>query len=305
MAAGASPMNRGGFSQLLSRDFDNIAMDNYAQPAEEFSQFCNVTTMDGAYIKEGELAGLSVMQQVGEGEPIPYDGPIARNDKTVYASKFGLAVAITEEMYDDDRSGHVKKMFAELGKAAAYTRELLAADLLNSAFSSSVRTGIDAHELCYATHPLIGGGTFSNVAGTSSALTMTTMQAGLDVFETMKNERGVPRPTQARLLVVPVTQRWKAEELLKSEYNPENANQQVNTVGNKGLNFMVNHYLTSTTAWFLLADKAQHDLRFIWRKKPQTMSWDDKNTGNALFKISMRIAATFFDWRGVYGNAGA
>ena len=305
MAQTISVANTGAFSQLISRDYKKVFLDEYMRVPEEYKAVAKIETMDGAYIREGQVAGLTVMQRRGEGEPAAFDNFVQGNDKTIYPEDFALAMAITEDMWDDDKTGHIKKAFQELGKASAYTRELLFWDLLNSGFVTTNRVGIDGLAL-FGAHTYVGkAGTYSNYAASGSSLTMTTLQAAMDNFEKLQNERGVPMVMKPRILVVPPELRWKAEELLKSEYNPEDANQKVNTVGNKGLQYMVGHHLSSTTAWFLLADKSDHDLRYIVRKPLSLKSYDDPDTGNAKFIASMRAVANFVHWRGAYGNAGA
>jgi len=121
----------------------------------------------------------------------------------------------------------------------------------------------------------------------------------------MVNERGNPRPAVPKILIVPPELRFEAESLLKSEYNPENANQQVNTVGNKGVEWKTIHYLSSTTAWFLATEKQYHDLRFINRKQLQLKQWDEPAKRIAVFQAAMRCTCDFVNWYGVYGNAGA
>ena len=304
MPATTSVMNTGGFAQLISRDFTNVFFDEYTRQDTEFDKVANVSTMDGAYIREGQLAGLSALQGIGEGEPVAYDSFIPGNEKTVTPSDFALGLAITRNMYDDDKTGFMKKGFSELGKAAAYTRELKFWDLLNSGFVTTTRVGIDGAAL-FASHTLVGGGTYSNYAATSSSLSMTTLQAMCDRFELLPNERGIPIRIKPKLLIVPPALRWKAEQLIKSEYNPENANNEKNTAQITGLQFMVCHFLSSTTAWFLAGDKSDHDMRFIWRKQLQLTATDDFDTRTAKFMAVMRLQTTFFGWRGVDGNAGA
>ncbi|PIZ31099.1 MAG: hypothetical protein COY40_02960, partial [Alphaproteobacteria bacterium CG_4_10_14_0_8_um_filter_53_9] len=123
----------------------------------------------------------------------------------------------------------------------------------------------------------------------------------MNAFENNVNENGVPAPIKPKLLIVPYTLRFEAETLIKSEFNSENANRQVNTLGNKGLEFMVGHYLSSTTAWFLVGDKRDHDLRFVIRKPLQLKSTDDFDSRSAKFRAVMRVQPTFVNYRGVYG----
>lgn len=306
MGSTNSIASTGGFSQLISKDYGKVFFDEFARTPEEYKAIANVSSMDGAYIHEGQITGFGAMQKIGEGQPVPYEQWTQGNDKFIYPSDFALAFAVTENLYNDDRQGHMKKVFAEFAKSAAYTKDLLFWDVLNSGFVPTKRTGIDGASL-FASHTLFGpgGSTYSNYAATGGGLNVTSLQTAMDALENNVNENGIPAPIKPKYLVVPSQLRFEAETLIGSEFNPENANQQVNTVGNKGLQFVVGHYLTSSTAWFLLGDKRDHDLRFIVRKPLELKSTDDFDTRTAKFRAVIRAQATFVNYRGTYGNSGA
>lgn len=299
----ATPMNTGGFSQLLSRDFNKITPDAYMDTPVEYTALANVSSMPDSYIREGQIMGLTGLRETGEGELIDFEAFKQGNDKTIYPSKFTLALGVTQELYDDDRTGLIKKGFEELGKAAAYTREYKFWDIFNSGFVTTYRTGIDSAAL-FASHTLLGGGSYSNL-GSAAALSMTSLQALLNCFAKMVKENGVPCPTRARILWVPPELRFVAEKLVKNEYNPENANNEKNYGEITSLQFKVMNYATSTTAWFLSADKSNHDIRFINRKPLSLKSYDVPQNEVAVYQASMRFATSFIHYRGVAGNAGA
>ena len=304
MATTTSVMNRGAFSQLILKDYKQIFDDSYAKQAEEYTAFCNVKTMDSSYDRYGQITGLGSLYKIAEGESVPQESFTQGNEKFIYPEDYGLALAITEDMYEDDKTGIMKKGFQELGKSAAYTKELLCWDLLNSGFVTSVRVGIDGGAL-FSNHTLIGGGTYSNTAG-AAALSNTSLQAAYNVFDKMVNEKGVPTPIKPSLLICPPEKRFLAETYLKNEYDPEETiSGIINTVGNKGVSFMVSHYLTSTTAWFLLTDKANHDLNFFVRKPIALKNFDEPRKRIAVFQATMRCTADFVNWYGTYGNSGA
>lgn len=300
----AAPMNTGGFSQLLSHDFNKVTTKAYLDNPVEYTYVANVSSMSDSYIREGQAMGLTGLRATGEGEPIDMEAFVQGNEKTITPSKFALAIGITQEAYDDDLTGMMKTGFAELGRAAAYTREYKFWDVFNSGFVTTVRTGIDSAAL-FASHTLLGGGTYVNYATTASALSMTSLQAGLTKFAKMVNENGTPAPTKAKILIVPPELRFTAEKLVGNEYNPENANNEKNYKEVSGLQYKVVDYLTSTTAWFLTADKPMHDIRFINRKPLSLKSYDVPQNEVAIFQASMRFYVGFVNYRGVYGNAGA
>lgn len=297
-------MLTGGFSQITDRELRKVFFHEYILQPKEYTQVAKEDPMDGAYDIEGEMAGLDQLNSMHEGGEIQFQDFVQGNSKTMRPKKFGLGVQITEEAIDDDLTGNMKKAMQELGKAANYSEEIEFWDLFNNGFATTYHSGIDSKALFAGNHATLkGGGTIDN-DGTDASLTVTSLQEGYTHFETLVNEVNIPIVAKPDLLIIPPQLRYKAEKLLLSEYDPENANMQYNTVGNRGLQFMISHYLTSTTAWFMVS-KSLHDLRFRWRKKPAFESMTDFHTGNRLYKVTARYLADFVHYRGAFGNSGA
>jgi len=303
MASTISVANSGAFSQLISKDYKKVFFDEYKRYPEMYKAVANISTMNSAYDREGEMVGFGALQKIAEGQSIPTDNLIQGNSKVITPEDFALQFQVSANLWNDDQKGHVKKAFQELSKAAAYTRELKFWDLLNSAFVTTTRSGIDGKALVADDHPLNGFGTFSNEAATGGSLTMTSLQAARLTFQKMVNARNVPIPMDPALLIVPPELESQAEKLVKSKYNPENANEQYNPF--EGLKYMVVPYLTSTTAWYLLGKKEDHDLRYIIRQPLALESTDDFDTRTSKFRAVTRFTTDFVHWRGVYANAGA
>lgn len=305
MATPVGVVNTGAFTQTWSKDFDKVTLGTYRKFPTLYTKVAHTENTTDAYVREGQMAGLQSLQDITEGQSIPFDSPVQGNEKTVYMTKVGLGIQFTEESIEDDKTGHFRDKFArELGNAAANTCEIKFWDLLNSGFVTTVRTGIDSGAL-FASHTLVRDGvsTYSNL-GSASQLSMSSLQAGITNYRKLVNEANVHVEMAPDLLVIPPDLEWKAKELMLSPYNPENANNAVNTLKGEGLSYLVVPYLTSTTAYFLVS-KRDHDLRFVWRKNMKTMERDDFATGNLLKKITGRFETFFIHWRGTYGNAGA
>lgn len=292
----------GSFANFLSKDFNKIFYDDFARRDGEHKALVKFSNADGNYIKEGDGSPLGAMIDRPEGGALPYDMIAQGNTKTVYFTNIALGVLISRNLYDDDRTGILKKVPAELSKSAAYTKELKAWDLLNSGFVTTVRTGLDALALFTASHTRLNFATAGSNYGTG-ALSETTLQAGLDSFDALTNERGIPIKVVPNKLIIPYQLRPVAERLLESTLRPGYADNDVNTLKGK-LQIVVSHFLTSSTAWFLVADDT-HDLRFIWRKPIAVDSTDDFDTDGAKFKITGRMTCDFFRWIGAYGCTGS
>ena len=301
--ATSSPALTTGFSQLLTKDFEEVMFNLYNKRAEEYSIFAKMSTEGSLHqIKKGEVTGLGPMQEVNEGGAVPYESPDQGNSKEIEFSKFALGFQITEEMQDDDLTGIMRQMPAQLGNAAFLTKELQWWDLLNSGFVTTNRSGLDSLALFSASHTRPdASGTDSNLG--SGALTETTLRAAILAYKNMKDQKGYPMIMMPKVLLIPPELEWKAKELLLSPLQADTADNNVNVFDGEGVRYHVAHWFTSTTAWFLLAD--EHDLQFIWRKPLAMQNSDDFNTGNALFKGTMRFAVDFWNYRGAYGSTGA
>ena len=300
------PMVTGGFANLLTKDFEKIFFDEYMRQPEEYKTIAKMSNESTHYVREGDMTGLGAMQEMAEAQAIPFETFEQQNEKKVYFTNFGLGVQFSRNMYDDDLTGHMKKAIAELGKSAAYTRDLRFWDVINSgelAAAAGGRDGLDGQPLFSAAHPLTGmavGNTYSNIV--DAALSKTSLEGACDLFEGMVNDRGIPIVMKPKVLLVPYQLKWKAKELLESVLDPESANNTVNTLKGEGLKYQVVHYLTDSDACYLVG--GDHDLRFMWRKPAAFKGTDDFNTDNALFKGTMRFQTSFFHWRGVVKITG-
>lgn len=296
------PMTTGGFANLLDKNFRRIYFDDYNRQPEEYKMVAKISSETGHFVQEGDMVGLGAMQEMHENQAIPFERFEQGNEKRVLFTNFGLGVQMSRNMYDDDLTGHMKKSIAELGKSAAYTRDLRFFDVLNSG-ELAVRVGLDGQPLFSAAHPVLGvpGDTLTNLV--AGSLSKTTLEAAADLLEGLVNEKGIPIVMKPKKLLVPYQLRWKAKELLQSTLDPESANNTVNSVQGEGLTYQVCHYLTDPNAAYLVAN--DHDLRFMWRKANAFSSMDDFNTDAAVFKGTMRFQTTFFNWRGVVKITGA
>lgn len=299
---GTSPAHTGGFSQFLAKDYETIFYDNYRRRQGEYTRAAKVQKWEQAAVKEGSAMTFGPHVAWTEGQPVDFDVITQGPEKEVTFDGYALGFSITRNLWRDDLTGKLKGAPAELGKSANYSIDVLFWDILNSGFVTTYRTGIDGYALFSASHPRIDGGTGDNL-GSSAALSETTLEAALLDYENLKNERGIPIEMVPKLLVIPTALKKTAQRLLMSEYRPGTANNDINALREDNLQYFVCHYLTSTTAYYLLAP--DHDLRLMWRDNVEFESGDDFRTKNAMFTSTFRLAVEFFDWRGAWGSAGA
>jgi len=298
-----SLMTTANLTKLWAQDFDKIWFDNYRLVGAQSTEVFNDSDAGGKhYIRRGLLVTLGAMQSMDEGTPIPFDSLLDGPEKTVYPAKYGLQLQATHEALQDDRQGIIKQSMAMLGQASKYTIELAAWDVLNSGFGTT-KVGVDGLALFTASHTQYGvaGGTLSNLA--LGSLSKSTLELAINIFTTAVDERNKPIILEPMVLVIPPQLKWKATELLLSPNDPETANRNMNPLQGY-VTYFVCRYLTSATAWFLLTAKAFHDLQIVWFTRPQNGTYNDENVESVIFKTSMRMIATFWNWRGCVGSTG-
>lgn len=295
------------FGNNLDRDISKIYFDEYTKYMSEFDKVAHISNAPaGNHITESELSPLGDLYEVPEGTGVQFDLPAQGNKVTRYYTKYGLGFQITEEMMKDDLQQQFKQMPKMLGKSAAQKRETVFWDLFNRGFT--VHTAWDGKYLFADDHTTLKSGDTIDNKGTAAALSETSLQAGFEYFDSLVDEAGNPIFMQPNMLIVPKELRFTAGQLTKNLMNIGSTNRDLNTInpGNGMVNDYTVHisrYLTSSTAWFLLAP--EHDFRFVWKEQPVIDSSDDFFTNNALFKVMTRFAAFMNSYKGAYGNTGA
>jgi len=296
------------FSHLLQPVLHEIFFEKYGMRPKEYPNVFTVESTSRAFEQDVEVAGLGPMVQKLEGQPTTYDDPFQGELKTYTPVPFGLGFRVTHELYVDDQHNIIKRMPSALSRSAHQTEEVYAWNVINNAFSAAY-PGLDGQPLCSVAHPNVavgaGSGPYSNRLATDSDLSITSLQSAIDLMEGMTDDRDMPILVKPRTLVIPYQLKWMAKELLDSEKKPHTSDNEINALQGEDLSYMVCHYLTSSSAWFLFSAKEDHYLRFFWRESLSFDNGDDFDTGDAKFKAYMRFVCGFSGWRGVMGTPGA
>ena len=297
-------MSAAKLTQLWEKDLAREFVDEFDRWPDSATETLHTSSNDkDHYIKEGLMYTFSSAPAVQDGQAFPFDTMGQGPEKLVYFNEYGFAAQATRVMMEDDRHDVMKKIAREQAKSMAYTVQLQGWDLINSGFVTTARTGLDSQALFSASHPMYGpqGGTISNLL--TGSLSKLNMQAAMDKYAQLVNERNIPIYAMPpfELWIHPLN-RWMAEILGASEFDPDSAGNAINVVKGK-FTYKLVPFFTSTTT-FVVADRKMHDLRWAWRRKIKYEPALDFITGNCLWKAHMRALATFFHWRGVVGSTG-
>jgi hypothetical protein len=300
-------LRTGNISNLLAPGLRKVFFDYTKGLGEaEYSKVSNQLTTDRNYFDDFEMSMLGGDFPVkDEGVSITYVDPVTGNTKRYTPVTYAKGFRITEEAYDDDLYKTIgPKASKALAKAARNAKEVRFGAFLDDSCTGTTYTGFDSQALCYSTgHSIIYTlGTYANEPSTAVDLSVTALQVGISNIELQQDSDGVVAGYRAKYLITHANNRFLVAELLKSDYKPYTANNEINALAGEGLVPIFNHYMTDTDLWLLLA--AEHDINFVTRKKLRFDNSDDFDTGDAKFKATERYTLGFGNWRGSYGTVG-
>ncbi len=299
--------SRSNFVDLLDPSFRHIIFEEYQRRPEYYSKIFNVETSDRKSEKISQVSNFGLFSEKAEGATITYDDPQQGYDIEAVHATYALGFRVTEEMYHDDQFRVMKRMPTMLSISAKETVETIAWSIINNGFSGSYTFG-DSKPLFATDHPLLSGGTEQNTLTTAADLSATSLKQAIQDFEETTDHRGLPLRLKPDILMVPPALEWTARELLHSSYAANSdtglSDMRINPLRERGITLFVNPYLTDPDSWYLI-DTTHHQLYFFWRKPMTFQSDTDFDTGDGLFKASMRFSRTAADWRGIYGSPGA
>ena len=201
----------------------------------------------------------------------------------------------------------MRQLTEELGKAAAETLSILSWDMINDGPTGTNHVDANGDALFKDNHQSIAGGTWSNLLTPAADLSATALQTAITNFETTKDEAGRFQILKAGALITHPKNSWKAKELLNSAFDPESANNAVNTLKERNLQLIVSPYITDDDGWTLMTEAANRMYGVIaFMRRVITFARDgDFETGDARFKGSFRFSIESAKANNLYHSAGA
>jgi hypothetical protein len=288
---------------ILNECFDGV----YDQRADEWSRvFREQDGIPRNYHEEPVLYGFGAAPQLPDGTPVTYQqGGVLFLKRYVY-KVYGLAFALTKVLYEDGDHIRIGQTYARhLAQSLVETKELLSANVLNTAFNSSYPGG-DGVSLINTAHPIVNG-TFSNQLATAAVLSQTSLEQMLIQIRQAVDNNGKRIRLVPRQLVVAPGNIFQAEVLLKSVLRTGNANNDINPVKSIGLldeGAAVLSRLSSSTAWWVQTD-APEGMKLLMRRRLEKTMEGDFETDSMRYKATERYDVGFTDPRAMYGTPGA
>ena len=256
--------------------------------------------------RTAEMRYLGLAQLKTEGAQTSFDNNSGQ--RFVYNqehNEIALGYAITRKAIDDNL---YKTQFhpSNLGLIESFqqTKEIYGANILNTATTYNASIGGDGVALISTAHP-IDGGTVSNRPAVDVELNESTLlNAMISIRTNFRDQAGLKVFARGRKLIVPAALEPTAIRLTKTELRPGTADNDVNailtTAGGLPEGYMVNDFLTSASAWFLLTNI--DGLSYMERIKFETDMQVDFVTDNLLVKGYERYSFGYYNWRSIFGS---
>ena len=279
----------------------------YATYGEEHKEIYETETSERSFEEETKLSGFSAAPVKNEGSAIAYDNAQEAWTARYNHETIALGFSLTEEAIEDNLYDSLSARYTKaLARGMAYTKQIKAATVLNNGFSSSYPGG-DGQALFSSSHPLVSGGTNSNIPSTPADLNETSLENAVIQIAQWTDERGLLIAAKPKKLVIPVQLQFVATRLLETELRVGTNDNDIKAIKNYGSipgGYTVNHYLTDPNAWFLTTDVPNGMKHFV--RTPLSNSMDgDFDTGNVRYKSRERYSFGWSDPLGMWGSQGA
>ena len=280
-----------GKYEMISSQYDKIFTKHESKMALE---------------RTAEMRYLGLAQLKTEGGQTAFDSNAG--ERFVFNqehTEIALGYAITRKAIDDNLY-KTQFMPSNLGLVESFqqTKEIYGANILNTATTYNAAVGGDGVALCSTAHP-IDGGTVANTPTTQVDLNEATLlNAMIAVRTNFKDQAGLKIFARGRKLIVPPQLEPVAIRLTKTELRPGTSDNDVNaimmTAGGLSEGYMINDYLTSTKAWFLLTNI--DGLSYMERVKFESDMQVDFVTDNLLVKGYERYSFAYYNFRAIWGS---
>lgn len=277
----------------------------YARYPEEHKEIYTIENSERSFEEETKVTGFGPAPVKNEGSATYYD-----EAQETYTSRYthetiSIGFSVTEEAFEDNLYDSLSKRYTKaLARSMAHTKQVKAAAVLNNAFTSGINGG-DGVPLCATNHPLVIGGQFNaNTPATAADLNETSLEAAAIAISLWMDDRGLLIAAKPRKLIVPAAGTFAATRILRSQYRPGTADNDINAMYTNGTipeGWAVNHWLVDPKSWYIVTD-VPNGLKNFTRVPLKTSNDPDFDTGNLRFKARERYSFGWSDPLGIYGS---
>jgi hypothetical protein len=278
----------------------------YGKYENEHADIYETESSERSFEEEVKLSGFGAAPTKAEGSALVYDNAQESFTARYTHETIAMGFAITEEAMEDNLYDSLSSRYTKaLARAMAYTKQVKAASLLNTGFTTFLSG--DGVSLFNTSHPTVSGSVNANRPATDADLNETSLEQAIIDIGAYTDERGLLIAARAKKLIIPSALQFVATRLLQTELRVGTADNDINALNTNGSvpgGYGVNHYLTDGDAWFLTTDIPNGMKHFV-RSAMATSMDGDFDTGNVRYKARERYSFGVSDPLGIYGSQGA
>lgn len=298
---------------IVRTELDTVFMQNFAYDmtdpgiatASSGDLFRPIPIDRLAYIGQVNKAS-GLWNSVTETQTVPTSTPKVTNKFVTNVLDFADSIELSKNMFDDNMHGVWAEDVRQFALMARVTQDQNAFKLFRGAFTTQLTP--DGVSIVNAAHPLIGGGTTSNLI--SGALSETTLFNAVTALRLQVNQAGVILGGTPKILLVPPALMKLAIQLTDSVLVSDSGNNAVNFYRSMlGITVMSSPYFSaaaggSDTAWFLMSQN--HACKRIVRQGIETAlrDWRQSNNRTYLYQGNFREEVACYDYSGLVGSTG-
>lgn len=299
-------INTGSFSKALWPGVNAWYGKAYDEFRVEWTDLFDKFTSRKNFEEDVGITSFGLAQVKPEGQGIAFDQEnqsfITRYTHITYA----LGFIVTKEAFDDDQYDVIgEKRARSLAFSMRQTKENVLANVYNRAFNASY-VGGDNVSMINAAHPNAAGGTWSNTLATNANISEAALEQAIIDIARFTNDRGLRIQVMPESIHIPPELEFELERILKSQYRVGTPNNDISALVSMAKfpsGMKVNHYFTSTTAWYIRTN-APDGMKYFERRADDFTEDNDWDTENAKFKAVTRYSAGWTDPRAIYAAAG-
>ena len=301
----ASPVSKGGFPDSLDPVFNKQVRESFAGPDDLIPTLYGVESSSKAEERITSISGLPNFPRFTGA--LAYRGPDQGFDVTATHVNYAMGVQITQELWEDDQHGQIKRIFDGFGRSAFNTRQVDAAQLLNLAFTTTLEffEHTEGVSMCNNSHstPVSGVSTASGFDNLSTAaLSATALTADRYTFRLFKDFQGNPIDEVPDILIVPAELDDEAMVISKTTTGLDTTAGNINV--QKGRYQVVSTVrLTDANNYFVGNKRLMKD-SFTWfeRIKFNQDRMEAFDTYNFKGRARMRYSFMWLFWQAILGH---
>lgn len=278
-------------------------VDRYPAVYKQYMEMRKTNKAQETFVAE---TGLGLPSIKGESASIAYTtfGEFAR--KRINVQSWGLGFVISKELVDDNQYKELALQSTKgLAQSMELNREFQSALLLDRAFNSNF-TGYDGVALCSTAHVLGNGGSTSNQLATNQDISQLAIQDMVTLIGLQVDEVGLPQYLQPEKLIVHISNRHLATEILETKYQWNTMNNNVNSIEYNNYikgGMVASPYVQAQDAYFVTTDCPTG---LIMLDKQMAEFETDYDVDRKAWKVNVwaRYQADFVNYRKLVGTPG-